>query len=431
MFDMTKFADFLSAKRKNKGLTQDQLSDLIGVTHQAVSKWERGEAMPEISKLGDLAKALGVQTDEVIASMYANGEVKNDEAPKHDADAEYYALADKSSVGDVYYLAPDLSKETLRIAIDTVISAKGTRAASMLFQFADAEYLHTLASQLLANGDTGLVEYADEKAIKRAVVNFVTTADLCPDRYSLEQNYRKAGETLIYSKDEDFINETFKHTVVATSNWNVWKHIINRFPPDVLVKQGTTYMVSHGPGSFSCWWGLIGRRVATRMFIGYADHFNNNAQAWKDISLYYDQADKSMMESAIKERIDKCDPSVFAPLFPKLGEETRKLLRDKGVKDYVPDGIREAINFGNSIKNQFRQNGRGNSYMGRGNINDIIAEIEGRLSELESRIDDLEGRVDDCEDQDDDNDNDELSDRIDDLEDKINDINDKIEELGE
>ncbi|MDD4125157.1 MAG: helix-turn-helix domain-containing protein [Eubacteriales bacterium] len=436
MFDMKKFADFLSAKRKNKGLTQDQLSDLVGVTHQAVSKWERGEAMPEISKIGDLSKALGVQTDEVIACMYAGEEIKSGTESKRDADAEYYALADKSSVGDVYYLAPDLTKETLRIAIDTVISAKGTRAASMLFQFADEEYLHTLASQLLSNGDTGLVEYADEKSIKRAVVNFVTTADLCPDRYSLEQNYKKAGETLIYSKDEDFINETFKHTVDATGNWNVWRHIINRFPPEVLAEQGIKHMIRQGTSSFNGWWELIGRRVATRMFIGYADHFGNNAQAWKDIAIYYEQSDKAMMESAIKERIEKCDPSVFTPLLSKLSEETKKLLREKGVKDYIPDQVREAINFSNSVKNQLKQYGRNNSYINRNNFNDIVAEIEGRLSDIENRLDELEGRIDDCEEFDDridelDGKIDDFDGKIDDINDKMDDINDKIDEFCE
>ena len=42
MFNMEQFARVLANKRRDKGLTQGQLAELVGVTHQAVSKWERG-----------------------------------------------------------------------------------------------------------------------------------------------------------------------------------------------------------------------------------------------------------------------------------------------------------------------------------------------------------------------------------------------------
>ena len=70
MFNMKKFADLLSVKRKAKGLTQDQLADLVGVSHQAVSKWERAEALPEISKIGDIALAIETPTEDLINALY-------------------------------------------------------------------------------------------------------------------------------------------------------------------------------------------------------------------------------------------------------------------------------------------------------------------------------------------------------------------------
>ena len=70
MFNMEKFAQLITNKRKDKGLTQGQLSELVGVTHQAVSKWERAEAMPEISKIGDIAKA-SLASMPVVRSIYA------------------------------------------------------------------------------------------------------------------------------------------------------------------------------------------------------------------------------------------------------------------------------------------------------------------------------------------------------------------------
>lgn len=49
--------------RKRAGLSQEALAERIGVSRQAISKWETGEASPEISKLPLLARAFAVTTD--------------------------------------------------------------------------------------------------------------------------------------------------------------------------------------------------------------------------------------------------------------------------------------------------------------------------------------------------------------------------------
>lgn len=49
--------------RRRAGLSQEQLADRLGISRQAVSKWETGEAMPDATKLAPLAKALGVSVD--------------------------------------------------------------------------------------------------------------------------------------------------------------------------------------------------------------------------------------------------------------------------------------------------------------------------------------------------------------------------------
>ena len=50
-------------QRKLKGLSQEELAEKVGVSRQAVSKWETGEAQPEITKLKALADVFGVTTD--------------------------------------------------------------------------------------------------------------------------------------------------------------------------------------------------------------------------------------------------------------------------------------------------------------------------------------------------------------------------------
>lgn len=48
-------------------LSQEDLAAMVGVSRQAVSKWELGEATPEVSKLMALARAFGVTTDELLS----------------------------------------------------------------------------------------------------------------------------------------------------------------------------------------------------------------------------------------------------------------------------------------------------------------------------------------------------------------------------
>ena len=55
--------------RKQKGMTQEQLANQVGVTAQAVSKWENDLSCPDISVLPQLAEVLGVTTDELLGKV--------------------------------------------------------------------------------------------------------------------------------------------------------------------------------------------------------------------------------------------------------------------------------------------------------------------------------------------------------------------------
>lgn len=53
--------------RKKAGLSQEALAEKLGVSRQAVSKWETGDAVPELGKLPLLAKAFGVSADWLLS----------------------------------------------------------------------------------------------------------------------------------------------------------------------------------------------------------------------------------------------------------------------------------------------------------------------------------------------------------------------------
>ena len=61
-----KVGEQIAALRKAKGLTQSELGERIGVSFQAVSKWERGETLPDITLLPDLAKILETTIDYIL-----------------------------------------------------------------------------------------------------------------------------------------------------------------------------------------------------------------------------------------------------------------------------------------------------------------------------------------------------------------------------
>ena len=64
--NIEKVGEQISALRKAKGLTQSELGERIGVSFQAVSKWERGETLPDVTLLPDLAKILETTVDFIL-----------------------------------------------------------------------------------------------------------------------------------------------------------------------------------------------------------------------------------------------------------------------------------------------------------------------------------------------------------------------------
>lgn len=55
--------------RKLKGITQEEFASLIGVTFQAVSKWERAESYPDINYLPSISKILNISIDELLGNV--------------------------------------------------------------------------------------------------------------------------------------------------------------------------------------------------------------------------------------------------------------------------------------------------------------------------------------------------------------------------
>lgn len=68
MINVNKVGEFITLKRKEKGLTQQQLANKLSVSFQAVSKWENG-GLPNVEILSDLAALLEITVDELLAGV--------------------------------------------------------------------------------------------------------------------------------------------------------------------------------------------------------------------------------------------------------------------------------------------------------------------------------------------------------------------------
>lgn len=67
--------------RRASGMSQEELAEKLGVSRQAVSKWESGATQPELSKLIELSKLYSVSVDELLSLEHAKPEQDAAESP--------------------------------------------------------------------------------------------------------------------------------------------------------------------------------------------------------------------------------------------------------------------------------------------------------------------------------------------------------------
>ncbi len=68
--DQERIGAFIAQCRKEKNLTQRQLAETLAITNQAVSKWENGKGMPDVSLLQPLCDILGISLNELFSGEH-------------------------------------------------------------------------------------------------------------------------------------------------------------------------------------------------------------------------------------------------------------------------------------------------------------------------------------------------------------------------
>ena len=67
---MMTFSEKLVVLRKIKHLTQDEFASAVGVSRQAVYKWESGQSYPEVQKLIEIKMLFGISIDDLLDDTY-------------------------------------------------------------------------------------------------------------------------------------------------------------------------------------------------------------------------------------------------------------------------------------------------------------------------------------------------------------------------
>ena len=147
MFDTVMIGKKIKQARIDRNMTQMNLADAMGVSYQAVSNWERGNSMPDISKLGDLCEALQITVNELLGI----------ESP-----AVAKAMAQEElTVEELVEVAPVLPPKTMQFNVQQMQSRLQAGLAKMSEKleqtFGDGGTFETRMSKVVEEMDAGNV----------------------------------------------------------------------------------------------------------------------------------------------------------------------------------------------------------------------------------------------------------------------------------
>ncbi|MBQ7874436.1 MAG: helix-turn-helix domain-containing protein [Oscillospiraceae bacterium] len=173
MFDIAKIAKKIKETRIAKNMTQGDLADLMGVSYQAVSNWERGNSMPDISKLEDLCGFLGISVGELLG-IENKGTAAVEKVIENKEDLSFDEIAEVAPI-----MPPKVLKEKTENAKKKTENFSFS-SLSEIAEFLDADYLSEVIHEALSTADEALksldglfniVEYLPDEAIREAIEN--------------------------------------------------------------------------------------------------------------------------------------------------------------------------------------------------------------------------------------------------------------------
>ena len=113
--DQKKIGAFIAQCRKEKNLTQMQLAELLEITNQAVSKWENGRGMPDVSLLQPLCNVLDISLNELFSGEHISAEEYKGKAEENIS--KLFKEKQIANLRPVKYLFSICANSTLLVAV--------------------------------------------------------------------------------------------------------------------------------------------------------------------------------------------------------------------------------------------------------------------------------------------------------------------------
>lgn len=225
MFDMRKIGKRIAELRKSKNITQMALADMMGISFQAVSNWERGESMPDISKLGELSEIFGVSIDDILCNKRAAEIVEEISAGEKPSDITPEELTEA-----VPLMAPEQAEESIKENKEKMTISQ----LAALAPYMNGDDLGEIAVGLAKNGGSledvaALAPYMDEDDVGKVVRELVKNGGSLEDIAALapfmddddikelaKEKLKSSGKiedisAFVPFMDEDDIGEIIKH----------------------------------------------------------------------------------------------------------------------------------------------------------------------------------------------------------------------------
>lgn len=171
--DQLKIGRFIAGLRKEQGMTQLDLATKLGVTDRAVSKWENGRGLPDLSLIKPLCEVLSISINELLSGQRIKEETLK--------------VANENIIGVLFDREREIKKRR-RITVMSVILAVITVVLSIIFI---TTLGGLLTAQLRGDGYSFSSAYYTLKA--RRVVEYIAGGD-----------YEKASKLIgFYTEDRD------------------------------------------------------------------------------------------------------------------------------------------------------------------------------------------------------------------------------------
>lgn len=130
--DQRKIGSFIARQRKHKSMTQSQLADILGITDKAVSKWETGKSLPDISLFMPLCNLLEITLNELLLGEFIADENLKEQSNQllyevilHWVGKDSFVLKEEHSSTETILKLEDIKKvyiteNTATMAVNTV-----------------------------------------------------------------------------------------------------------------------------------------------------------------------------------------------------------------------------------------------------------------------------------------------------------------------